>query len=208
MSLVLVLPLILIAGASTTFLSFWLLLKAHEQPPSDWFVVHVVSPLLRTVSLIVAVSLLFPVLFPQSSVTVLWQMLLQQDYFSTLINSLFLASLLMSFLPLLGHPMLSLPVQSCLAIAVVFDWFFMNRSIEIIWVPGWETLLKLAFAMLVILVIGQQAARYLAKRIDEAYHLVGSLQLVADVIYLPLLVPIMMIYGDWLKLQLPLTGAI
>ncbi len=207
MSLVIVLPLILIIGAITTSLSFWALIKAHEQPPTDWIVVHVLSPVLRIISLIIAVSLVFPILFTDSSFTALWQMLLQQNHFNNLLNSLFFASLLMSFLPILGHPMVSLPAQSCLAIAVLFDWFFSNRSVDMIWFPDWLNLLKLALAMIIILVVGYQAATYLAKRIDEAYHLVGSVQLVADVVYLPLLVPVMLIYGNWLKLQLPLTAA-
>ena len=208
MNLVIALPLILITGAITTSLSFWFLNKAHEHPPSDWAVVHVLSPVLRTISLIIAVSLVFPVLFPQSSVAALWQMLLQQEHFNNLLNSLFFASLLMSFIPLLSHPMVSLPSQSCLAIAVVFDWFFSERSVEILWMPDWLTILKLVVTMLAILLIGHQLASYVSKQVDETYHLTGSIQLVADVIYLPLLVPIMMIYGGWLSQQLPLTAVI
>ena len=208
MNLFVVLPLILLTGAITTSLSFWLLNKAHEHPPSDWVVVHVVSPILRMMSLIIAVSLVFPVLFSQSSVTALWHMLAQQDHFNNLLNTLFFASLLMSFIPLLSHPMVSLPAQSCLAIAVVFDWFFAESSAGIAWIPDWLTLLKLALAMLAVLVIGHQLSSYVAKRVDETYHLSGSIQLVADVIYLPLLVPIMIIYGAWLKQQLPLTAVI
>lgn len=205
MSLVIVLPLIIIVGASTTTLSFWLLSKAIEQPPSDWVVIHVVSPLLRILSLIIAVSLIFPVLFPQSSVMTVWQLLFQQNQVNDLLNLLFVASLLLSFLPVLGHPMIALPVQSCLTTALLFDWFFMGQADSITWLPDWTTLLKLTIAMLIILLVGNQAAKRLAKHIDDTYHLSGSIQLVSDVIYLPLLMPIVMIYGSWLQQQLPIT---
>ena len=205
MSLFVVLILVLITALVLTSFSFWLLAIAQQQPPSDWIVVHVLSPILRTIALIIAVSLVFPILFPQSSVAALWQMLSSQDHFSNLLNILFIASLLMSFLPFIGHPLISMPVQGGLAIAVVFDWFFDDPGLSISWFPDAWTLLKIGLAMLVIFLLGQQAARLLAQRVDEMFHLTGSIQLVADVIYLPLLVPVILIYGDWLKQQLPIT---
>ncbi len=208
MSLILVFMLVLMIAAITTVTSFWLLAQAHEHPPSDWVVVHVVSPVFRTISLIVAISLVFPVLFPQTSVGALWQMLSQNDHFSTLLNSLFFASLFMSLLPILGHPLISMPLQACLGIAVVFDWAYKEQITQVSWLPDWTLLLKLLLAMLVIFFVGHRSAVAISRYIDETWHLSGSIQLVADAVYLPLLIPVMIIYGNWLTQQLPLTAVL
>ena len=208
MSLILVFALVLTIAALTPIISFWLLGHASKHPPSDWVVVHVVSPVLRTISLMIAISLVFPIIYPQSSLGALWEMLAQHEHFSNLLNSLFFASLFMSVLPILGHPMISMPVQACLGIAVVFDWFYRQQITDIIWLPDWLTLLKLLVITLIVFFAGHRAAVGISRYIDETWHLAGSIQLVADAIYLPLLIPVMVIYGNWLKLQLPITVAL
>ena len=208
MSLILVFALVLMIAAAATMTSFWLLGQAHKHPPSDWVVVHVISPVLRTMPLIVTISLVFPIIFPASSIGSLWQMLSQNDHFSTLLNSLFFASLFVSFLPLLGHPLVSLPLQACLGIAVVFDWVYRDQLAQVNWLPDWLLLLKLLFIMLVIFFVGHRSAVVISRYIDQTWHLTGSIQLVADAIYLPLLIPVMVIYGDWLTQQLPVTAVL
>lgn len=208
MSLILVFALVMMIAALTTITSFWLLGHAHKHPPTDWVIVHVISPVLRTFALIVAISLVFPILFSQSSSGALWQLLSQSDHFSTLLNSLFFASLFLSFLPLLGHPLVSMPLQASLGIAVVFDWFYQDEITQISWLPDWFTLLKILLVMLVIFFVGHRSAVVVSRYIDETWNLTGSIQLVADAIYLPLLIPVMIIYGNWLTRQLPLTAVL
>lgn len=195
--------LILMIGTTTTLFSFWLLGYARHHPPTDWMVIHILGPVLRTISLIVTVSLIFPVLFEQASLLSLWRMLLQQEHFNSLLNILFFSSLLMSFLPFPAHPVASMPIQGCLAMAVVFDWLFVDPLAGTNWVPDWQTLLKLALVMMVVYYIGRKTALVISRKVDESFNLSGSLQLVADAIYLPLLLPVMMIYSTWLKQQLP-----
>lgn len=193
-----------LAGVSASSgLCFWLLHKAGEVPASLWIPEHVMCPVIRILVLLFIVSLVYPAIDANAISLEFWQVLAQRGQFNNLLNILFIAGLLLAFLPLVSHPVLALPIQSVLTIALVFNWQYAGAIDDLRLLPSPATALKIVGYMLLAYLLTREASIHLSRWLDHRFHIQGSIRLVSDAIYLALQIPVMLIYCSFLRLQLP-----
>ncbi len=185
-----------------TVLCFWLIYHAREVDSSVWILEHVACPIIRIVVLLIVVAQVYPVIDVNSSSVEFWKLLSQQGLFNDLLNILFFAGLLLSFIPLVNHPVFALPIQSILTIAVVFNWQYADAGSSLQLLPSLATTLKIFAYMLLAYFVTRESSIYLSRRIDRRLALDGSIRLVSDAIYLVLQIPVMLIYCNFLRLQI------
>lgn len=109
-----------------TLLAGFAWLGQHTQgiPVTDWLLEHLGHPLARAAVLIVFVLIAYPAVFGLTQAPA-WTDLLgaETGRLQTLLNWVFLASLLLPLLPLIGTmPTLILPIQGMVACALLFSW--------------------------------------------------------------------------------------
>ena len=189
-----------IAGAG---LCYWLLHQAREVDSTLWLLQHVLCPIVRIMVLFIVVSQVYPVLDSSFTSIDFWRVLSRQGQFNDLLNVLFLVGLLMAFLPLLNHPVLALPIQSSLTIALVFHWQYATSIESLQLFPSLATLLKIVAYMLLAYFATREASIHLSRWIDKKLLVSGSIRLVSEAIYVVLQIPVMLIYLSFLKLQIP-----
>ncbi len=185
-----------------TVLCFWLIYHAREVDSSVWILEHVACPIIRIVVLLIVVAQVYPVIDVNSSSVEFWKLLSQQGLFNDLLNILFFAGLLLSFIPLVNHPVFALPIQSILTIAVVFNWQYADAGSSLQLLPSLATTLKIFAYMLLAYFVTRESSIYLSRRIDRRFALDGSIRLISDAIYLVLQIPVMLIYCSFLRLQI------
>ncbi len=185
-----------------TVLCFWLIYHARQVDSSVWILEHVACPIIRIVVLLIVVAQVYPVIDVNSNSVEFWKLLSQQGLFNDLLNILFFAGLLLSFIPLVNHPVFALPIQSILTIAVVFNWQYADAGSSLQLLPSLATTLKIFAYMLLAYFVTRESSIYLSRRIDRRFALDGSIRLVSDAIYLVLQIPVMLIYCSFLKLQI------
>ena len=194
--------LTLASVSAGTGLCFWLLHQARDVHTTVWILGHIVCPVIRILVLFSVVSLVYPAIDGQFSTLDFWLMLAQQGEFNDLLNILFFAGLALAFIPLLSHPVIALPIQSILTIALVFSWQYADRLDNIQLLPSLATQLKIVVYMLLAYVATRQSSIHLSRWLDHKYAIHGSIRLIADAIYLVLQVPVMLIYCSFLTIQL------
>lgn len=186
-----------------TGLCFWLIDRAHEVDSPTWIFRSILCPVIRIMVLFVIVSQVYPVVDANAASTGFWSILFQQGQFNHLINILFFAGLLLSFVPVLSHPVFALPIQSLLTIALVFHWQYSDSIASLQLFPSMATILKITIYMLLAYYVTRESSRYVSRALDTRFAVSGSIRLVSDAIYLVLQIPVMLVYGNFLELQLP-----
>ena len=186
-----------------TGLCFWLIDRAHEVDSPTWIFSSILCPIIRIMVLFVIVSQVYPAVDANAASTGFWSILFQQGQFNHLINILFFAGLLLSFVPLLSHPVFALPIQSLLTIALVFHWQYSDSIASLQLFPSMATILKITIYMLLAYYVTRESSRYISRALDTRFAVSGSIRLVSDAIYLVLQIPVMLVYSSFLKLQLP-----
>ncbi len=185
-----------------TSLCFWLLRQAQEVDSTVWILEHVICPIIRILVLLIVVSQVYPVIGEAGGSLQFWRVLSEQGQFNHLINILFFTGLALAFLPLVSHPVIALPLQSMLTVAVVFNWQYRELGDTLVLFPSWATLLKITAYMFLAYFATREASIHLSRRIDLWLHVSGSIRLVSDSIYLLLQIPVILLYGTFLNSQL------
>ena len=196
---------IIITGSviAGTTICYWSLHRTRDVVLTHWLLEHILCPIVRVIVLLIVVSQVYPVLDQATTSTDFWRILSQQGQFKHLLNILFFAGLAISFIPLLNHPALALPLQSGLTIALVFHWQYEDPSIALQLFPSAGTLLQILIYMLVAYYGTHRLSTHLSRWIDQQLVISGSIRLVSEAIFLLLQVPAMLFYCSFLKLQLP-----
>ena len=200
MNLFWIILIIIGCACSGISLCFWLLQKATNDSFTIWFLEHIACPIIRILVLLLIVSLLYPSIGTESSTASFWQVMLQQNNINEAINILFFGSLMLSFLPVLNHPVFTLPVQSCLSIGLVFSWQYepvlSNLPSLVPAIGDWA---KMAIYMAIAFFVTRHTSVIAAKWIDRKMEVSGSIRLVSDSIYLVLQIPIILAYCTFLS---------
>ena len=181
---------------------FWLLTRAREMDSGVWILEHIICPIIRIIVLMVIVSLVYPAIDENISSLDFWRVLSQRDQFSDLLNILFIASLLLSFIPFLSHPAFALPLQSCLAIALVFQWQYTLQMDHVSLYPGMAAVLKIIAYMIVAYFVTRESSIHVSRWIDRKLVISGSIRLISEAFYLLLQIPVMLMYCGFLREQL------
>ena len=87
-----------------TSLCFYLLHKTRDVDSTQWILEHIVCPIIRILVLITIVSQIYPAISINVDSFDFWRILFEQKNINHAINILFLASLLLAFLPIVNHP--------------------------------------------------------------------------------------------------------
>ncbi len=200
MSLLWIILVTLVGVGAGTGLCLWLMWQAHEVETSAWIFEHILCPIVRILVLLLIVSQIYPAINGNGSSLEFWRVLLSQGQFNHLVNLLFFGGLALSFIPVVSHPVIALPVQSLFAVAVVFHW--QHAASEISLLPSLATVLKILAYMVVAYFATREMSAPLARWLDRRFAIEGSIRLLSDAIYLLLQIPVILIYAGHLKSQL------
>ena len=188
---------------SSTSFCFYLLRKTSDVDSTVWILEHVICPIIRILALLIIVSLVYPIISPDTTAANFWRVLVQQKNINHVINILFFGSLFLAFIPFVGHPAFALPVQSCLSIALVFNWQYsgsLDNAIQ--FMPPTTNIIKIVLYLIVAYFITTRSSILLSRWIDTKLVISGSIRLVSDSIYLTLQIPVMLMYCAFLGEQL------
>jgi hypothetical protein len=189
-----------------TTLCFYLLSKTRDVEPTQWIIEHIICPIFRVLVLIVIVSQVYPVISSGIDSSGFWSVIFQQNHINHVINVLFFGSLILAFLPLVSHPVFSLPIQSCLTVALIFNWQYGHLLEQpVIFLPGISIWAKIILYMAAAYFVTRECSVWLSRLLDQQLHISGSIRLVADAIYLVLQIPVIWMYCAYLKAQLPIS---
>lgn len=196
---------IILLSVGVGYACAWIHKHLMYSSAGEWLVEHIYCPLARVILLIICAFLLFPLIHSNTSYGDLLTVFFLQDFLINLVNILFAGSLIISFLPILNHPSVGLPILSCTAIALLFQHHIaLPWGVELNWVSDIGVVGK----MLLITVVTGLAARWLnreiAEWVDNRFIVTGSIVMVADINYLILQIPIVLAYGASLSAQLHL----
>jgi len=188
-----------------TSFCFYLLHKTREVESTQWILEHIICPIIRILVLVTIVSQIYPAVSINVDSFDFWRILFEQKNINHAINILFLASLALAFLPVVNHPIFVLPIQSCLTIALVFNWQFVTLAeAAIAFIPDLTTTAKIIIYTAVSYFITREVSIRISHWLDKLLTISGSIQLVSDAIYLVLQIPVMLIYCQSLKSQIAL----
>jgi len=182
---------------------FWMLNRARETDTTVWILEHIICPIIRLLVLMVIVSQMYPAVNPGSDSLDFWRVLGQQDQFADLLNILFFTGLALAFIPVVNHAVIALPLQSMLGIAMVFRWQYQDEINNIVLLPSLFTVVKIVAFMILAYLVTREASIRLSRWFDRRYNVSGSIGIVADAIYLLLQIPVILIYCEFLRQQLP-----
>lgn len=185
-----------------TSLCFWMLNQAREVDSTVWVLEHIICPIIRIIVLLIIVSQVYPAIDVNSTSLDFWRVLSQQGQFNDLVNILFFGGLLLAFVPIVNHPVLALPMQGMLTIALVFHWQYQGMVSAAALFPSLATILKITAYMLIAYFVTRETSIHLSRWIDRQFVVSGSIRLISDAIYLVLQIPVMLLYCSFLKHQL------
>ncbi len=188
---------------ASTGICFYLLRKTSDVKSTLWILEHIICPILRIFALLIIVSLIYPIISAEISSIDYWRVLLQEQNINHIINLLFFGSLLLAFIPVAGHPVIALPLQSCLSIALVFNRQFadfLEKTAR--FMPSTTELTKIILYLIAAYMVTTRSSILLSRWIDKKLVIVGSIRLVSDSIYLVLQIPVMLMYCAFLGKQL------
>lgn len=185
-----------------TGLCYYLIYQAHEVATTRWILQHVLCPIVRILVLLIVISQVYPALDETSGSLDFWRTLAQGEQLQDLVNLLFFGGLMLAFVPLVNHPVFALPIQSMLTIALVFHWQHIDANQQLSLFPSLATLLKISIYMLLAYFVTREASIRLSRILDRHFNIEGSIRLISDAIYLVLQIPVILIYGGFLRAQL------
>jgi hypothetical protein len=190
---------------------FWLLDKINHSAKgsywaiefNNWTTQHIWLPLVRIVAILLFIAMSHPVLFGIESATPI-STLLDSNRIDTLVNVLFVISVLLPLLPLVGrmHSVI-LPIQSLAAAQLLFSW--MNQHdyhADISLLPSFTTFTLLSALIITSHFVGKWIARHTGQFLDENFNVDGSTDLIFQSVLLLLQGPLLLVYTVELGSQL------
>lgn len=162
-----------------------------------WQWEHVAMPLLRVLLLLLFITLSYPKLYGMESAAPLSTILSSESgHVSQLINVLFVLSVLLSLIPIVGEwQALTLPLQGVTAVALIFNWMPGQQTPLACYWPDILTVLVLfALAWLgfrLAVLLGQTLGHWF----DRQYHVIGSHEMIGNILLLILQGPLVVIYA-------------
>ena len=169
----------------------------------EWLLEHIYCPLTRVLLLMFMAFLIFPLIIQQIGYSDLLELILTQDFLLNMVNILFVSSLLMSFLPLINHPALAMPLLGCIAIGLIFlHQQVMPTSLQVSWIPGMAEFTRIVVLMVLSYLFSRWSTHHVSLWLDYRFNITGSRPLVQDIHYLILQMPILLAYGHSLQLQI------
>ncbi len=181
----------------------WLNKKLHHINLGHWLMEHVYCPLGKTVILIIIMLLLFPVIDMRLNYNQLLTQLYEHNFLSSMTNILFVSGLILSFVPVLSHPAITMPLLGCITTGLVFAHLYrIPAHIDISWIPEGETLLKIIIIIMITYFICRWLNENISLWVNQKFNVSGSSGLVSDINYLIFQIPVVLAYATTLLSQL------
>jgi small-conductance mechanosensitive channel len=141
--------------------------------------------------------LLYPLMIPGSNYTQLWALFSQPPFLINMVNILFVAGLLFSFLPIASHPAIGMPLLGCIATALFFKHqYALAHGIDFSGFPTPAGTLKIIALMLLAYWITRWLNRVLSQWVDLKFMVSESENLISDINYLIFQMPVVLAYGQ------------
>ena len=178
--------------------------RTASHPVVPWLWEHLYLPLLRAGALVVFILVAYPALFGLAEAPAVGALLQGgAGRFSHLLGLVFLLSLLLPAVPVVGTPALALPVQGAAGSALVFRW--LAEAAGLPQVSYWPGLPSLAAAA-AIAYVAWRAARWAAAALDETGRRLWDVADAGEVAFQALLLflqaPAVLVYSLGLGRQL------
>lgn len=146
--------------------------------------------------------LMFPLIIQSMTYSELFKLLTKPDFLINMVNILFLSSLLFSFLPVLSHPGVGMPLLGCIATALIFlHKIVLEQQLDISWLPSFNASIKIIIIIVITYLINRWLTRHVSEWVDHRFIVSDSKVLVADINHLIFQMPVVLAYGHSLKLQ-------
>jgi hypothetical protein len=186
------------------YLGHRLLDRVEDVPVTGWLAEHVALPMLRVIAMLGFLAMAYPVIFGVEGLPPLSDVLSgAPGRVTTLINLLFVLSVVLAALPLIGDVQaLVLPVQAIAACALLITWSA-GPGIGV-W-PAWEVLGSIVLWAGLTYAAGSWLLHRLGTYIDGRWQIEGAQVLLLDTLMLIFQLPAILIYA--LALGRRLTGA-
>lgn len=177
--------------------------KLEESALLDWLYSHVGLPFARVILILLFIFLAYPALYGVDHLPSLSNVLFEHsERIHSLINWLFLTSLIIPFIPMVGViPALVIPIQSILATALLFNWATQDLQIIVLLPNLWVLLL-----FIVLSIITHKIAKIFAEFIGKSTQNKINHQDITHLVYesslLAFQAPAILVYGFYLGSQL------
>ncbi|NKB38159.1 MAG: hypothetical protein GKR93_13520 [Gammaproteobacteria bacterium] len=171
----------------------------------EWGWEHIAAPLLRTLLMIVFISLSYPAIFGLSEAPAFSELLLDSDNrFTLLLNFLFLITLLFTLLPVIGERNeLVLPIQAIVACSLLFSWLARAKGLtEIKYWPGMATIICISVLALVSYCLSIRLSYKFGEIVDRRFNVSDSAALTSQAFVLFAQSPAILLYSAALGRQL------
>jgi hypothetical protein len=195
--LIFALALFAIISVVVEVVAYQLLAAVADVGASHWLMEHIIIPAARTLALVSFILVAYPVLFGVESAAPVTELLAAgQLRLSSLVNVVFLLSLLLPIIPIFSRwPALVLPIQGIAAATMVFNWWTaMQTPLAIHFWPGTGTCLSMLLLAFLTHEIALQIAHHLEKKIDALIQREGSGRLIYRTVVMVLQVPVILLY--------------
>ncbi len=194
----------LIIVLATAIAYFCLFLHRHLLyiPAAEWLTEHIYCPIIRVFLLILMAFLLFPLMFENISYSQLFQLFFQPNFLINMINILFLSSLIFSFIAILNHSAVAMPILSCIATGLFFQHqLAIPAQLEFSWITSGSVFGKILLWMILTYMLSSWLSETISEWIDLRFMVTDSKNLITDINYFVLQIPIVLVYGQSLVLQ-------
>ncbi len=169
---------------------------------AEWLTEHIYCPIGRVLLLMTMAFLLYPLIISGSDYAQLWGLFSQQPFIINMLNILFVAGLLFSFLPIVNHPAIGMPLLGCIAFGLLFKHQYASvQPIDFNWFLAPVDVLKLIALMLATYWLARWLNRVLSEWVDLKFMVSDSKNLISDINYLILQIPVVLAYGHALVLS-------
>lgn len=176
--------------------------ELHYITAGEWLLEHVYCPVARVLMLIFMVYLLMPMMLQHQTYSGLFELFFKPDFLISMVNLLFLSSLIFTFIPGINHPALSLPILGCMSTALFFEHSVMlPEEVEFDWLPALDEVFKLFILAIVIYLLTRWLNDKLSEWADHRFLITGSKELISDINFLIFQIPIILAFGQGLALQ-------
>ena len=177
--------------------------KLEESAILKWMMDHVGLPFARVILILIFILSAYPALYGIEQLPSLSSVLFEHtERIHSLINWLFVSSLIIPFLPMVGViPAFVLPIQSILATALLFNWATRDVS-PISLMPNLLVLALFIILSIVTHKIAKIFAEFVGYSLQEKVNKQDMTHLVYESTLLAFQLPAILVYGFYLGSQI------
>ena len=119
-----------------------------------------------------------------------------------MVNILFLSSLIFSFITIFNQSATAMPILSCIATGLFYQHqVAIPAQVEFSWVPTGSAFGKIVVWIILTYFLSRWLSETISKWIDLRFMVTESKNLVTDISYLVLQMPVILAYGQSLAIQ-------